>query len=112
MTRNDTNVWVGEDDDHHLLGREVIHPGTERTGTVGTVFIRTSKVTGKPVGRTAHMRPMDGSGREWTADPPRAETPAPARPGRGRGRPVTGPRAWVGDQVKDAGRRAERIANP
>ncbi|WP_326594314.1 hypothetical protein [Streptomyces sp. NBC_01294] len=69
MIRNDTNVWVREDGDHHLLGREVIHPATERTGTVGTVFIRTSKVTGKPVGRTAHMRPMDGSGREWTADP-------------------------------------------
>ncbi|WP_327267135.1 hypothetical protein OG444_40535 (plasmid) [Streptomyces sp. NBC_01232] len=69
MIRNDTNVWVREDDDHHLLGREVIHPATERTGTVGTVFIRTSKVTGKTVDRIAHMRPMDGSGREWTADP-------------------------------------------
>lgn len=69
MIRNDTNVWVREDDDHHLLGREVIHAATERTGTVGTVFIRTSRSTGKTVGRTAHMRPTDGSGREWTADP-------------------------------------------
>ncbi|MFK0016298.1 hypothetical protein [Streptomyces sp. NPDC091027] len=69
MIRDEVNVWLSEDPGHRLLGREVIHPGTQRTGTVGTVYIRTSKATGKTVGRTAHMRPLDASGREWTADP-------------------------------------------
>ncbi|MGO4462601.1 hypothetical protein AB4039_35735 [Streptomyces sp. M-16] len=69
MIREDANVRLREDPGHRLLGREVIHPATERTGTVGSVYIRTSKPTGNEVGRTAHMRPLDRSGREWTADP-------------------------------------------
>lgn len=68
MIRNDANVRVSVDD-HRLLGREVIHPATRRTGTVATVLIRTSKTTGKMISQTAHMRPLDTSGREWTADP-------------------------------------------
>ncbi|MGP3636867.1 hypothetical protein ACTU45_26515 [Streptomyces sp. 24-1644] len=68
------NVWVREDDGHRLVGREVIHCATGRTGTVGTVLVRTSKVTGRTISRTAHMRPLDGSGREWTADPKELET--------------------------------------
>ncbi|WP_371619945.1 hypothetical protein [Streptomyces sp. NBC_00454] len=69
MTRDQTNVCVREDDHHRLLGREVIHPATQRTGTVATVYVRTSKLTGRTISRTAHMRPLDSSGREWTADP-------------------------------------------
>ncbi|MFI8504947.1 hypothetical protein ACIGFK_41545 [Streptomyces sp. NPDC085524] len=69
MTRDDPHMWIREDDDHRLLGQEVIHPPTGRTGTVGTVYARTSKLTGRTIGRTAHMRPHDHSGREWTADP-------------------------------------------
>ncbi|MDD9383097.1 hypothetical protein M8Z33_41925 [Streptomyces sp. ZAF1911] len=68
MITNDANVRVSEGD-HRLLGHEVIHPATQRTGTVATVLIRTSKTTGKRVSQTAHMRPLDTSGREWTADP-------------------------------------------
>ncbi|MEV6957475.1 hypothetical protein [Streptomyces sp. NPDC051183] len=69
MILSDANVWVRDNNDHPLVGREVIHPATGRTGTVGTVLVRTSKATGRTISRTAHMRPLDGSGREWTADP-------------------------------------------
>ncbi|MCY0961488.1 hypothetical protein [Streptomyces sp. H27-H5] len=69
VIRDDMNTWVREDAEHLLLGRQVIHLATERTGTVGTVLTRTSKSTGKVIDQTAHMRPLDGSGREWTADP-------------------------------------------
>ncbi|MGW6412903.1 hypothetical protein ACWF95_38005 [Streptomyces vinaceus] len=69
MTRDDPHVWIREDNDHRLLGREVIHLPTGRTGTVGTVYVRTSKLAGRTISWTAHMRPLDGSGREWTADP-------------------------------------------
>ncbi|MFF1415820.1 hypothetical protein ACFVX6_39635 [Streptomyces sp. NPDC058289] len=35
--------------------------------------MRTAKTTGRTIRRTAHMRPLDGSGREWTADPQELE---------------------------------------
>ncbi|GAA3386373.1 hypothetical protein [Streptomyces racemochromogenes] len=69
MRITDNDVWVREDDEHHLLGREVVHPGTGRTGTLATVLVNTSKTTGRAISRTAHMRPLDRSGREWTTDP-------------------------------------------
>ncbi|MFF3215591.1 hypothetical protein ACFYYB_33800 [Streptomyces sp. NPDC002886] len=66
---SDANVLVREDADHPLVGREVIHCGTGRTGTVGTVLVRTAKATARTIRRTAHMRPLHGSGGEWPADP-------------------------------------------
>ncbi len=68
-TTTDENLWVADDPGHQLLGREVAQPSSGRRGTVGTVLIYTSKITGKVVKKVAHMRPMDDSGREWTADP-------------------------------------------
>ncbi|MGC4947226.1 hypothetical protein ACLQ2N_13645 [Streptomyces sp. DT224] len=69
ITANDANLWVADDRGHQLLGREVVQPSSGRRGTVATVLIYTSKTTDKVVKRVAHMRPMDDSGREWTADP-------------------------------------------
>ncbi|TLQ45046.1 hypothetical protein [Streptomyces marianii] len=65
----EANVWVTEDTGHRLLGQGVAHPASGRRGTVGAVLIYISKLTGRPVRKVAHMRPMDHSGREWTADP-------------------------------------------
>ncbi|MFJ7272280.1 hypothetical protein ACIQV3_37580 [Streptomyces sp. NPDC099050] len=69
MIWKEANMWIREDTAHRLLGREVVHPATGRTGTVATVLVRTAKTTGRTTSRTAHMRPLDGSGCEWTADP-------------------------------------------
>ncbi|WP_332757698.1 hypothetical protein [Streptomyces sp. MT206] len=44
---------------------------------MGAVLIYVSKITGRQVRKVAHMRPMDHSGREWTADP---DTFQPLRP--------------------------------
>ncbi|MFI5986488.1 hypothetical protein ACIBEA_37215 [Streptomyces sp. NPDC051555] len=66
---SEANVTIAEDIGHRLLGRDVAHPETGRRGTVGVVFVYTSKTTGRIIGRVAHMRPADTSGREWTADP-------------------------------------------
>ncbi|MEU3352295.1 hypothetical protein [Streptomyces sp. NPDC037389] len=63
------NVWVTEDTKHRFLGQDVAHPASGRRGTVGAVLIYVSKLTGRPVRKVAHMRPLDHSGREWTADP-------------------------------------------
>ncbi|MBT2453211.1 hypothetical protein [Streptomyces sp. ISL-86] len=68
-TATEANVWVTEDTGHGLLGHDVVHPASGRRGTVGAVLIYVSKLTGRPVRKVAHMRPMDHSGREWTADP-------------------------------------------
>ncbi|WP_284576518.1 hypothetical protein [Streptomyces sp. 2P-4] len=68
-TTTDANLWVADDPGHRLLGQEVAQPSSGRRGTVGTVLIYTSKITGRVVKRVAHMRPLDDSGREWTADP-------------------------------------------
>ncbi|WP_406183907.1 hypothetical protein [Streptomyces sp. NBC_01006] len=65
----EANVWVTEDTGHRLLGQDVAHPASGRRGTVGAVLIYASKLTGRPVRKVAHMRPLDHSGREWTADP-------------------------------------------
>lgn len=65
----DANLWVTDEPTHRLLGREVAQPSSGRRGTVGTVLIYTSKITSKVVKKVAHMRPLDESGREWTADP-------------------------------------------
>ncbi|MER8096482.1 hypothetical protein [Streptomyces goshikiensis] len=65
----DANVWVMEDTGHRFLGQDVAHPASGRRGTVGAVLIYVSKLTGRPVRKVAHMRPLDHSGREWTADP-------------------------------------------
>ncbi|MFI5759676.1 hypothetical protein ACIA8F_01895 [Streptomyces sp. NPDC051563] len=76
-TTTEANVWVTEDTWHRLLGQDVAHPNSGRHGTVGAVLIYVSKLTGRPVRKVAHMRPMDHSGREWTADP---DTLQPLRP--------------------------------
>ncbi|MHC6627480.1 hypothetical protein ACYTFC_15460 [Streptomyces globosus] len=60
---------MADDRGHRLLGREVAQPSSGRRGTVGTVLVYISKTTDKVVKRVAHMRPLDDSGREWTADP-------------------------------------------
>ncbi|MEW1798247.1 MULTISPECIES: hypothetical protein [Streptomyces] len=65
----EADLRVTEDTGHRLLGRDVIHPTTGRLGTVGAVLIYVSKLTDRPVSKVAHVRPMDRSGREWTADP-------------------------------------------
>ncbi|MDD9377867.1 hypothetical protein M8Z33_14595 [Streptomyces sp. ZAF1911] len=63
------NVWVTEDTGHRFLGQDVEQPASGRRGTVGAVLIYVSRLTGRPVRKVAHMRPLDHSGREWTADP-------------------------------------------
>ncbi|WP_030711159.1 hypothetical protein [Streptomyces sp. NRRL F-2580] len=73
----EANLWVTEDTGHRLLGQAVAHPASGRHGTVGAVLIYVSKITGRQVREVAHMRPMDHSGREWTADP---DTLQPLRP--------------------------------
>ncbi|MER6249991.1 hypothetical protein ABT224_01140 [Streptomyces sp. NPDC001584] len=65
----EADLWVTEDTGHRLLGQDVAHPESGRRGTVGAVLIYVSKLTDRPVRKVAHMRPMDQSGREWTADP-------------------------------------------
>ncbi|MFE2152534.1 hypothetical protein ACFXAO_21160 [Streptomyces lavendulae] len=69
ITSMDANLWITEDLGHQLLGREVAQPSSGRRGTVGTVLIYASKISNRVVKRVAHMRPLDDSGREWTADP-------------------------------------------
>ncbi|WP_371616046.1 hypothetical protein [Streptomyces sp. NBC_00454] len=68
-TAGEANVWVTEDTGHRLLGQDVAHPASGRRGTVGAVLIYVSKLTDRPARKVAHMRPLDHSGREWTADP-------------------------------------------
>ncbi|MDH6538000.1 hypothetical protein [Streptomyces sp. SPB4] len=69
ITSSDANLWVTEDLSHQLLGREVTQPSSGQRGTVGTVLTYASKISNRVVKRVAHMRPLDNSGREWTADP-------------------------------------------
>ncbi|WP_445402161.1 hypothetical protein ACSMX9_11620 [Streptomyces sp. LE64] len=68
-TTADTNLWVADDPGHQLLGLEVVQPSSGRRGTVGTALIHTAKITSKVVKKVAHMRPIDDSCRELTADP-------------------------------------------
>ncbi|MFF4646758.1 hypothetical protein [Streptomyces sp. NPDC001389] len=53
---------------HRLLGREVVHLETGRKGTVGLVLQHRAKTTDALIKTVAHMRPLDSSGREWTAE--------------------------------------------
>jgi hypothetical protein len=68
-TTAEANLWVRDEPGHQLHGRVVTEPSSGRCGTVGTVLVYASKTTGKVVKKVAHMRPLDDSGREWTADP-------------------------------------------
>ncbi|MFE4635029.1 hypothetical protein ACFRJ1_16865 [Streptomyces sp. NPDC056773] len=54
--------------DHRLIGREVVHLATGRKGTVGLVLQYRTKVTDRLIKTVAYVRPLDSSGREWTAD--------------------------------------------
>lgn len=54
--------------EHELLGRRVRDQGSGRVGKVGAVFRHTNAFTGRVVRDEAHLRPVDGSGWEWTAN--------------------------------------------
>ncbi|WP_331718728.1 hypothetical protein [Streptomyces sp. NBC_00212] len=60
--------------DHRLAGRRVVDP-EGRTGILGTVVIERDRESSRVVSRIAHLRPVDGSGREWTTDNPAALRP-------------------------------------
>ncbi|MFI5763924.1 hypothetical protein ACIA8F_23665 [Streptomyces sp. NPDC051563] len=62
---------------HPLIGREVAHLATGRKGTVGLVLEHRSKIGNRLIRTVAHMRPLDASGREWTAE---VEELQPIRP--------------------------------
>ncbi|MFD9621866.1 hypothetical protein ACFWB2_31960 [Streptomyces virginiae] len=63
------DVHATEIADHRLIQREVAHLATGRKGTVGLVLAYHAKQSGRLVRTVAHMRPLDNSGKEWTADP-------------------------------------------
>lgn len=65
---------------HRLAGREVIDPSTGRRGILGSVLVERSRATDRVVKRTAHLRPVDGSGWEWTADPRTLKPAVPVNP--------------------------------
>ncbi|MFD8386160.1 hypothetical protein ACFV2X_47970 [Streptomyces sp. NPDC059679] len=71
-----TTEW---DTGHELLRRAVKHQPTGRTGTVGGVLITRAR-GGSIVSRTAHVRPEDGSGWEWTAPAAELHITAPISP--------------------------------
>lgn len=60
--------------EHRLEGRLVVAPDG-RTGVLGTVVVVRDRQSGRVLSRTAHVRPGDGSGREWTTDQPQALRP-------------------------------------
>ncbi|MGP4112799.1 hypothetical protein ACTWP5_18060 [Streptomyces sp. 4N509B] len=76
--------WV---DGHPWYGRQVVHPRTGRTGRLGLVIehlVRDDLGRERVVWSEAHMRPLDGSGREWRADLDdlrRVDEPGPAERG-------------------------------
>lgn len=55
--------------DHDLIGQLVTDQATGRIGTLAAVARYISRETGRTVRAVAHLRPIDGSGREWTANP-------------------------------------------
>ncbi len=74
------DVYVREVGDHRLLGREVAQLQSGRRGTVGLILEYRTKATGKLIRSVAHMRPLDGSGREWTSDPADLQPIRPTAP--------------------------------
>ncbi|MFD4241159.1 hypothetical protein ACFWP3_06090 [Streptomyces sp. NPDC058525] len=63
--------------DHRLSGREVAHLATGRKGVVSLILEHRAKISGRLIRTVAHMRPLDSSGREWTAE---VEELQPIRP--------------------------------
>lgn len=61
--------------EHRLDGRLVVAPDG-RTGVLATVVVVRDRQSGRVLSRTAHVRPDDGSGREWTTDQPQSLRPA------------------------------------
>lgn len=72
--------YIKELRDHRLMGREVAHLATGRRGTVGLVLEYRAKKTNKLIRRVAHMRPLDASGKEWTANPQELQPVRPIAP--------------------------------
>ncbi|GAB2880691.1 hypothetical protein [Streptomyces mayteni] len=56
--------WGG----HELMGQLVTDPTTGRVGRLDGVLEHVARESGRVLHAEAHMRPVDGSGREWTAD--------------------------------------------
>ncbi|MFG2618016.1 hypothetical protein ACGFXC_10350 [Streptomyces sp. NPDC048507] len=72
--------FVREVANHRLLGREVARTATGQRGTVGMVLEYRSKQTGRVIKTVAHMRPLDSSGKEWTASPRELQPVRPLAP--------------------------------
>ncbi|GAB2900107.1 hypothetical protein [Streptomyces mayteni] len=53
---------------HELMGQLVTDPTTCRVGRLDGVLEHVARETGQVLHVEAHMRPVDGSGMEWTAD--------------------------------------------
>ena len=62
-----TEDWTIRCITHPWDGQRVVHPPTGRIGTLGTVIQYTARGSDRVVREEAHMRPVDGSGREWRA---------------------------------------------
>ncbi|MFD5317492.1 hypothetical protein [Streptomyces sp. NPDC127098] len=61
----DTGVrWTG----HALMGLLVEDPATGRVGRLAAVLEHVDRPGNRVVLAEAHVRPVDGSGIEWTAD--------------------------------------------
>ncbi|TDC09648.1 hypothetical protein E1265_32065 [Streptomyces sp. 8K308] len=53
---------------HELMGQLVTDPTTGRVGRLDGVLEHVARGAGRVLRVEAHMRPVDGSGVEWTAD--------------------------------------------
>ncbi|MDT0323352.1 hypothetical protein [Streptomyces millisiae] len=53
---------------HELMGQLVTDPTTGRVGRLDGVLEHVARGTGRVLRVEAHLRPVDGSGVEWTAD--------------------------------------------
>ncbi|MFI9047280.1 hypothetical protein [Streptomyces sp. NPDC053427] len=58
--------------EHRLTGLRVTD-AEGRTGILGHVVIERDRQTQREVSRTAHLRPVDASGIEWTTHPDEIE---------------------------------------
>ncbi|MFG2334684.1 hypothetical protein ACGFMM_34495 [Streptomyces sp. NPDC048604] len=84
--------------EHRLEGRLVVDPDG-RMGILAAVVLVRDRQSGREISRTAHVRPTDGSGVEWTTAKPEALRPgAPITPN-------TAPKssAWAGADPYDVG---------